>query len=73
MFMLIQPTNPTPRPRLGHVETVIVQNRKISCDGGLGALGHPKVWLKIGGDQTVCPYCSRLFVLDPNATPDSAH
>ncbi|MDU8940620.1 zinc-finger domain-containing protein [Wolbachia endosymbiont of Drosophila malagassya] len=71
--MLIQPTNPTPRPRLGHVETVIVQNRKISCDGGLGALGHPRVWLKIGGDQTSCPYCSRLFVLDPNATPDSAH
>ena len=71
--MLIQPTNPTLRPRLGHVETVIVQNRKISCDGGLGALGHPKVWLKIGGDQTFCPYCSRLFVLDPNATPDSAH
>lgn len=71
--MLIQPTNPTPRPRLGQVETVIVQNRKISCDGGLGALGHPKIWLKIGGDQTFCPYCSRLFVLDPNATPDSAH
>ncbi|GBQ98567.1 hypothetical protein AA23498_3268 [Acetobacter nitrogenifigens DSM 23921 = NBRC 105050] len=71
--MLIQPTNPTPRPRLGHVETVIVHTRKISCDGGLAALGHPKVWLKIGGHQTFCPYCSRLFVLDPAAGHDDAH
>ena len=73
MPMLIQPTNPTPKPRLGHVETIIVQKRKISCDGGLGPLGHPKVWLKIGDHQTFCPYCSRLFVLDPNAPADHAH
>ncbi|MDG6094659.1 zinc-finger domain-containing protein [Acetobacter sp. AN02] len=71
--MLIQPENQTPRPRLGHVETIIVQSRKLACDGGLGALGHPKVWLKIGGEQTACPYCSRLFVLDPNASHHDAH
>ncbi|NHN86150.1 zinc-finger domain-containing protein [Acetobacter musti] len=71
--MLIQPANPSPRPRLGHVETVIVQTHKISCDGGLGALGHPRVWLKIGGHQTFCPYCSRLFVVDPNAEPETGH
>ncbi|MCH4023487.1 MAG: zinc-finger domain-containing protein [Acetobacter sp.] len=71
--MLIQPVNPSPKPRLGHVETIIVHTRRISCDGGLGQLGHPKVWLKIGGEQNVCPYCSRLFILDPNAVHDNAH
>lgn len=71
--MLIQPTNPIPRPRLGHVETILVDQRKIACDGGLGQLGHPRVWLRIGGHQTVCPYCSRLFVLQPGAAADSGH
>ncbi|GCD56625.1 zinc-finger domain-containing protein [Acetobacter pasteurianus] len=65
--MLIQPANPVPHPKLGHVETIMVDKRKIACDGGLGVLGHPRVWLKIGGHQTVCPYCSRLFVLQPDA------
>ena len=64
--MLIQPQNPAPRPRLGHVETIVVDTRKIACDGGLGALGHPRIWLKIADHQTVCPYCSRLFVLQPD-------
>lgn len=71
--MLIQPTTPTPRPRLGHVETIVVDTRKIACDGGLGALGHPRVFLKIGGYQTVCPYCSRLFVLQPGASDAHGH
>lgn len=71
--MRVQATNPTPRPRLGHVETIVVDRRKVACDGGLGALGHPRVWLVIGEHQTVCPYCSRLFVLQPGASEDSAH
>lgn len=62
-----------PHPRLGHVETILVDSRKIACDGGLGALGHPRVWLKIGGHQAVCPYCSRLFVLQPGATDSHDH
>ncbi len=71
--MLIQPANPVPHPKLGHVETIMVDKRKIACDGGLGALGHPRVWLKIGGHQTICPYCSRLFVLQPDAEALAEH
>ncbi|CCT59068.1 zinc-finger domain-containing protein [Acetobacter pasteurianus] len=71
--MLIQPANPVPHPKLGHVETIMVDKRKIACDGSLGALGHPRVWLKIGGHQTVCPYCSRLFVLQPDAEALAEH
>jgi uncharacterized Zn-finger protein len=40
----------------------------VSCDGGGGVLGHPKVYLEMG-DQTYveCPYCDRRFVLREGA------
>ncbi len=45
-------------------ETEITESRKVSCDGGGGALGHPKVWLEMGDDDVVvCGYCDRRFVL----------
>ncbi|WP_370281519.1 zinc-finger domain-containing protein [Pseudooceanicola sp.] len=28
-------------------ETRIVDSHKVACDGGEGALGHPRVWLLI--------------------------
>ena len=35
----------------------------VSCDGGGGALGHPKVWYTFDGQSQVeCGYCDRLFV-----------
>ncbi len=53
-------------------ETIHVKTRAVSCDGGAGPLGHPKVYLKISGTQLTCPYCSRLFILAPGST-DSGH
>jgi uncharacterized Zn-finger protein len=46
------------------VETIEVSNLEVSCDGGGGALGHPKVYLHIDPTfgQIVCPYCSRTYV-----------
>jgi len=45
-------------------ETQEVADRSVSCDGGGGALGHPKVYLNMGSDNFVeCPYCDRRFVL----------
>ena len=45
-------------------ETIVVTERKVSCDGGGGALGHPKVWYEMGHDDMVeCKYCDRRFVL----------
>jgi len=39
-----------------------VQSKKVICDGGGGALGHPKVYLEMGEEnEIVCPYCSKLF------------
>ncbi len=34
----------------------------VSCDGGGGALGHPKVWYSFDGQESVeCNYCDRVF------------
>ncbi|MCF8503658.1 MAG: zinc-finger domain-containing protein [Caulobacter sp.] len=44
-------------------ETVTVRSHRIACDGVGGALGHPRVWLEMGGAGFVdCPYCDRRFV-----------
>ena len=45
-------------------ETVEVESSRASCDGGGGALGHPRVYLEMGeADFVECPYCDRRFVL----------
>ena len=37
----------------------------VSCDGGGGALGHPKSWYSFGKQDVVeCLYCDRIFVKD---------
>jgi uncharacterized Zn-finger protein len=53
-------------------EIIHVHSHAISCDGGDGAYGHPKVYLRIVETQIMCPYCSRLFVLEPG-TVDTGH
>lgn len=52
-----------------------VGSRKVSCDGGGGALGHPNVYLTIPANsrEIVCPYCSRHFVLADGATEGADH
>lgn len=46
-------------------EVISVTTERVSCDGGGGALGHPKVWLRIDHDfgYVECGYCDRRFVL----------
>lgn len=47
-------------------ETIEISHEEIACDGGGGALGHPRVYLHIDtdkGDSITCPYCSRTYVL----------
>jgi len=39
---------------------------RVCCDGGGGALGHPRVWLEMGDEDFVdCPYCDKRFTLKP--------
>ena len=45
-------------------EIQIVDTRRIACDGGEGALGHPRIWLQIPRDigWVECPYCDKRFL-----------
>ena len=45
-------------------QVVVVTSKSVSCGGG-GSSDHPNVYLKIGDEKkVVCPYCSRLFILE---------
>jgi uncharacterized Zn-finger protein len=57
----------------GPTEIIEVDDRTLACDGGDGALGHPRVFLFIEKDSVLCPYCSRLYVLKPGAGHASGH
>ncbi|SIT81425.1 zinc-finger domain-containing protein [Pontibaca methylaminivorans] len=45
-------------------ETRIVNSWRVACDGGEGALGHPRVWLRIPPERgwVECGYCDARFV-----------
>lgn len=46
-------------------ELIETHHHEVACDGGGGALGHPRVFLHIDDakGQIVCPYCSKTYVL----------
>ena len=45
-------------------EEIIVSTKRVACDGGGGALGHPLVYMEMGDDNSVeCKYCDRVFVM----------
>jgi uncharacterized Zn-finger protein len=54
-------------------EIIHVDDRTVACDGGDGALGHPRVFLHIEAESVMCPYCSRLYVLNDGAGHASGH
>ncbi|MFA5121444.1 zinc-finger domain-containing protein [Zavarzinia sp.] len=49
-------------------ETKEVETPIVACDGGEGALGHPRVYLNMEGKGEIqCPYCGRLYLLKGGA------
>ncbi|MBV8170062.1 MAG: zinc-finger domain-containing protein [Alphaproteobacteria bacterium] len=55
-------------------ETITVTDPTVACDGGGGALGHPRVYLNItAGGLIDCPYCSRRYILKAGAAPTGHH
>jgi len=63
------PDGATPTP----TEILHVDERTVACDGGGGALGHPRVFLRIAEREVMCPYCSRLYVLKEGAGHGHEH
>ena len=55
------------------LETILVDDRTVACDGGDGPLGHPRVFLKIEDHDILCPYCSRHYVLREGAGGGDSH
>ena len=57
----------TNKTALGHEppETETVTSMRVACDGGEGALGHPRVWLSINPDLGLveCGYCDKRYIL----------
>ncbi len=48
----------------GPPEVIVVDSHRVWCDGGGGALGHPRVYMEMGDSHAVeCGYCDRRFVL----------
>jgi uncharacterized Zn-finger protein len=66
-------SSPSSGNQMTPTEIIHVDERTVACDGGDGALGHPRVFLRIAGEQVMCPYCSRLYVLNPGADHASGH
>lgn len=64
----------SPFPAQGSAERVTVKIARVSCDGGGGALGHPKVFMDMGQDGSVqCKYCDKIFVLDADSAGAHGH
>ena len=56
------------------LETIEVETKSVACDGGGGALGHPRVFLNLGDENAVdCPYCGRHYQLKAGARADAHH
>jgi uncharacterized Zn-finger protein len=56
-------------------DVVTVTTTSVACEGNGPVTGHPRVYLtfKPGTRETVCPYCSRVFVLAPGASGEQGH
>lgn len=54
-------------------DTTIVTKSTISCDGNVGTLGHPRVWLVTSPETgwVECGYCNQRYVLAPDAAEDA--
>ena len=54
----------TPQPvETGEIITIDNAADEVACDGGGGALGHPRVFYSLDGQSSVeCRYCGRIFV-----------
>jgi uncharacterized Zn-finger protein len=47
---------------MGPVEVIVVDKKKVSCNGNKDSSAHPLIYMDMGEkDNIVCPYCSCYF------------
>ncbi len=52
-------------------ENIRVGVKKLMCMGALPPFDHPHVFVDMGeGTRGMCPYCSTLYVFDPELGPE---
>jgi uncharacterized Zn-finger protein len=55
------------------VQRVRIGAKEFMCMGSLPPFDHPHEFLDMGGDtEAICPYCSTVYVHDPNLGPHDA-
>ena len=56
-----------------HFELIETRHAEVVCDGGAGAVGHPRIYLHIDASvgQITCPYCSKTYLLKKVASKAS--
>jgi uncharacterized Zn-finger protein len=55
------------------VEKIHIGVKEFQCMGARPPADHPHIYLDMGSDnQIVCPYCSTLYVHDPNLSADQS-
>ncbi|ORY06704.1 hypothetical protein K493DRAFT_403925 [Basidiobolus meristosporus CBS 931.73] len=64
-------TQPNPMAAIELIHEVpikFVQQRKVACNGGGGALGHPKVYINLDdtGKPVYCEYCGLRYQQEPH-------
>mgnify|MGYP001158674240 FL=1 len=60
--------------KLREIKIVDDKVQEIACDGGGGALGHPKVYLPFGNRKWIdCYYCGQRFAKAGYETPEEKH
>ncbi|KAJ3168465.1 hypothetical protein HDU88_001347 [Geranomyces variabilis] len=58
----LQPNPLSAQELIAQVPVRMVSARRVACDGGGGALGHPKVYINLDrGEPQPCGYCGLRF------------
>ncbi|MFD0986996.1 zinc-finger domain-containing protein [Methyloligella solikamskensis] len=53
------------------VDRIKIGVKEFQCMGASPPFDHPHVFLDMGsGTQLVCPYCSTLYIYDPELAPE---
>ncbi|KAJ3003996.1 UNVERIFIED_CONTAM: hypothetical protein HDU68_005392 [Siphonaria sp. JEL0065] len=75
--MALQPNPVAAIDLIAAVPVTLVAGRKASCNGGGGALGHPRVFFNLvrsdDGQAIACSYCGLKYQKDPHAHGHGHH